>query len=238
MRVIMTIVTLLLMVNVVYAIYTPNETANFVLSLTDVWGNPITTATCHAYIYYPNSTIFTHFNLNYDSATGVYSNQFTTPFVYGTYLQVATCNVSNRQITARKTFYVSRSLDILEKRLRDIAENVTLQVLVNITGQIENVTNVTEQKLDFLEDLMIALHSTPVKRQYCIDNKTLIIEKETVWVVRGREIPVFKNETVICQYGCDGVRNECISPPYKRYLIVFSIVLFIFIITMVVRRFV
>jgi len=235
----------LMLVSPVYALYSPNESVSFILTLTDYYGNPITDASCNGYIYYPNLTLYTSFPLTYDNSTGVYHHQFVTPADYGTYLEIAKCNFTlfsiPKKISAYKTMYVSKSLDTLEEQIRNISKNISLQVVLNITGNITQAINqsmnFTQEKIDFLTDLMLALHSTPVTKQYCADNKTLIIEKTATWVVGGRTIPIIKNETVMCPYGCDLVRNECISPPYQRYLIVLGIVIFTIAVIIVFWRY-
>jgi len=222
------------------ASYAPNETVNFILTLTDAYGSPIPDANCTGYVYYPNMTLYAVLSLQYSN--GVYYAQYTTPSVYGTYLETAVCNYTlygkQRTAFAYSYAYVSQSIDILEERLRQIAENATMNVSVNITGQIENVTNQTLDTLDEIISLMIALHSTPVTEQYCVDENHSMSVKTAQWQVGNRIIPVVKNETEYCEYGCNNQTGACNPAPYIRLSMVTLVILFIIGIVIFIWRFV
>jgi len=223
------LLTAILLIPLALASYTPNENVNFILLLTDIYGNPIQNASCVGYVYYPNMTLYAELPLQYSN--GIYYSQFTTPDVYGTYLETAMCNYTlygkQRTIFAYNYIYVSQSLDVLEQRLRNISENASVNVLVNITGEIQNVTNITLDKLDELLAVLIALHSTPVTQSYCIDEYHLLTVKEAKWQIGNRIIPVIKNETIYCEYGCNNETNQCNPAPYIKQSFVLGLIVLI-----------
>jgi hypothetical protein len=122
-----------------------------------------------------------------------------------------------------------------------ISPNVTVNVTVPINVSLENISELinetVEPKLDDLIALMFALHSTPVTRQYCIDNQTLVTEKVANWTVAGKIYPITKNETVLCNWGCDVERNECRSAPYIGVLYAFGIVIILIILILIFKRY-
>jgi len=219
-------------VNVKAKVYIPNETANFIVSLTDVYGNPIANATCYGYIFDPNMSLIKTLSLNYNSVAKVYSAKFTVPDTYGTYYQLAKCQFYQfgkyKTVYARSSFFVSRAFDVIEQRLRDIAENVSINVTTEITG------NITEAVLNATEDiigLLLALHSTPITTQYCV-NDTLVIVKTASWTINNKVYNITKNETIKCEWGCDPKTNTC-----KPHIIVQYAWLIGFVVIMIILGF-
>jgi len=192
-------------------VYIPNETANFIVSVSDWKGNPIENATCVGYVFDPDMNIVYTLNLTYDPTAKVYYKNFTVPNKYGTYYQLAKCEFNlygmiPMVVYKRSSFYVSSAFDVIEQRLREISENVSIQVTANITG---NISQAIEQSTDDLMNLLIALHSTPVTQQYCLDNHTLIQIKTATWQINKKIYNITKNETINCMWGCDPKTNEC-----------------------------
>jgi len=197
-------------------IYIPNENASFIVVVTDVWGNPLN-ANCSAYIFKNGNLIW---QSQLQRINNFYIANFTIPNQYGTYLQVAECNVTlygkQRTIRASKTFFVSSAFDVIKQQLEDVINQTAVNVTLDITGNItQAVFNASEDILN----LMLALHSTPETRSYCIDNQTLVHEKEANWTIRGKLYPIVKREIEICQYGCDIERNQCNPAPYMKNLL-------------------
>jgi len=212
-------------------IYIPNETASFIVSVTDTWGNSLD-ANCSGYIFKNGSLIWQD---QLQKVDNFYISSFTVPDEYGTYLQVAECNVSlygiRKTIRASKTFFVSSAFDVIKHQLETVVNQTAVNVTLNITGNIsEAVANATEDIIG----LMLALHSTPETRTYCQDNQTLVHEKVANWTIRGKVYPIVKREVEICPYGCDPERNACNHPPY----LYFSILLAAVVITYLAFKFI
>lgn len=238
------IVFLLPLVNA-QTVYFKNETANFILSLTDSFGNPISNADCYGYIYKPDMTLLDSFKLNYDSTTGVYYHQFNVPDSEGTYLEVGKCIVNlfgrNRTIYDRKTFFVTSALKEFQEQMNELIENATLNITVDITGNLtqsfNNLTQNVTSELFYLEDLIVAFHSTPIINQYCKDNKTLVIVRRAIWNINNRTLIINKTEEIPCTYGCDPKTNECLRQPYVRVLIAIGVFILVVAVILILWRF-
>lgn len=88
---------------------------------------------------------------------------------------------------------------------------------------------------------MLLLLVTPVLSQtfeYCKDNTTLVHIKQVTINVPEKNITRTFNvtEDQTCQYGCDTLRNECIQPPFYRYLTILGIIVFIIAIIIIFWR--
>jgi len=230
---------LFLMLPIALAVYVPGEEANFIVALTDSFGNPIENAACYGFVYFPNMSLYSSFPLSYNN--GVYYSSFVIPNAYGTYYEIAICNFTlfekHKVLIGRKTFQVSSAFDALKKQLESFAQNLTynvsMKIVMNVTGNVtEAVRNATEE----LIGLLLALHSTPITEQYCIDNKTLMIVKKSVWTVNNRVYEIVKNETVICEYGCSFKDRECIPHPIYRYGLGIGILILIISVAFFVLR--
>lgn len=74
--------------------------------------------------------------------------------------------------------------------------------------------------------------------QKCTDNTTLSIYRQQQICIESDCFNITKVENITCPYGCDLERNECIQPPYQRYLIVLGIVIFTIAVIIVFWRYV
>ena len=158
-------IALLFMVGISYGrVYSPNENATFIVELTDYKGNPIV-ANCSGAIYYPDFSVYKQFNMSFNPALGIYYYRFTVPDVYGTYVEIANCTFGNKYRVTRDTFYVSGRYDQINQLLQNVT-NITLDVSLNITGNItealnqnfEQLNNTINYQFDDLRGFLIALH--------------------------------------------------------------------------------
>jgi len=105
-------------------------------------------------------------------------------------------------------------------------------------GSIENIRGGGEihvglagvTNLEDLKGLLFALHSTPESNRTCIDNNTLLIQKEIVWKVNNKIYRITKNETVYCRWGCNFDKVECNPSPLYQYGTLIGIIIFFVII--------
>jgi hypothetical protein len=237
MKKILLLLPIILSFAVSLAQYIPNETANIIVQVSDVYGNSIDDAVCIAYIFDPD------FNLVYSTAltyrSGFYVSNFTIPSKYGTYLEYVECNVTlygkPKTIKSAKTFYVSSAFDVIERQLREYVSNVTLNVSVNITG---NLTESIERAQEDLIGLLLALHSTPETGTYCINDTARMVIKTATWHINDRDYNITKREIEYCEFGCNNVTGECIASPANRTLTLVFIAIGLAILLFIVWRFV
>jgi len=145
-------------------VYSPNESATFIVELTDYKGNPII-ANCSGAIYYPDFSVYKQFNMSFDPTLGIYYYRFIVPSVYGTYVEIANCTFGNKYRVTRDTFYVSGRYDQINQLLQN-ATNITMDVSLDITGNItealnqnfEQLNNTINYQFDDLRGFLIALH--------------------------------------------------------------------------------
>ena len=217
--------------------YLPGEQALLLVSVHDWKGDPIPNAECNATIFYPNGTIYLHTSLAYDSNIQLYKASFTIPNETGTYFELAKCKVlfpGNRPkiLYARSSFYVSTGLYEVKKQIENLIQNATLNVTaqINITG---NLTQAVLNATDEIIGLLLALHSTPITKQYC-ENNTLVIEKIATWTINKRTYNITKVERINCPFGCSN--GECVNPLFSVGIL-FGILIFIGIVIYLVWRF-
>jgi len=158
-------IALLFIVGIGYGrVYSPNESATFIVELTDYKGNPII-ANCSGAIYYPDFSVYKQFNMSFDPTLGIYYYRFIVPSVYGTYVEIANCTFGNKYRVTRDTFYVSGRYDQINQLLQN-ATNITMDVSLDITGNItealnqnfEQLNNTINYQFDDLRGFLIALH--------------------------------------------------------------------------------
>lgn len=225
--------------------YFPLEDAKFIVRLEDAFGNPITNASCYAKIYFPNNSIFIEGYMTLNEETNNFELYYTIPEVYGTYTRIAYCeaNINGRifKRTASDTFFVSNLREKLDEYIENITKNATLEIVLNITGNIsqslEGIAQEFRQGIEDLLYLVIALHSTPETYKYCKDNETLIIVKQAEWNVNNRTFNITKTEQVKCEYGCNPERNECNPSPWNKYFMIGAILFVILILFLILRAY-
>jgi hypothetical protein len=211
--------------------YIPNETANIIAQVSDVWGNSIDNANCSAYIFDPDFNLVFSSLLEYKN--GFYVSNFTVPEKYGTYLEYVECNVTlygkPMTIKSAKTFYVSSAFDVIERQLKEYVSNVSINVTLNITG---NLTEAVSQAQEDIIGLLLALHSTPETSSYCFNSTHRIVTKTATWEINKKTYNITKNELEYCEHGCNNQTGECIMPTYTAFawavgIIVVGIILFL-----------
>jgi len=218
----------------VNAQYYGGETANFIVDFSDYTGNPVN-GICSGYIFYPNLTLYTFFPLQFDSNSGVYYHSFTVPDEEGTYLEVAKCiaffGYKNKTLYARKTFFVSKSLEQYTEDIHNLVQNASLNITLDITGNItEGIQNASaelpkevwkffktmELSGITLDDPQECINSTHLKiwttRNVCIGTDCFIINSTEI-----RE----------CPYGCNMNTNACNWDPIGSYFIVIGVIFII-----------
>jgi len=233
MKKLMLLLSLIASLAISLAQYIPNETANIIAQVSDVWGNPVDNANCIAYIFDPDLNLIYSNTLTYKN--GFYVSNFTIPGKYGTYLEYVVCNVTiygkTMTIKSAKTFYVSSAFDVIERQLREYVSNTTLNVSVSITG---NLTEAVEKAQEDLTGLLLALHSTPETGTYCINDTARMVIKTATWHINNKDYNITKNEVEYCEFGCNNVTGECIASPANRTLtlvfIAIGLVLLLFIV--------
>jgi len=225
------IIPLLLIFGIAVAQYIPGETANIIVSVSDVWGNPIENASCMIYIFDPDFQLIFSDVLQYKE--GFYVSNFTIPNKYGTYLEYAVCNVTlygkEKTIRASKTFYVSSAFDVIERQLSEYISNVSINVSLNITG---NITQAVSEAQEDIIGLLLALHSTPETSSYCYNETHRVVIKTATWNINEKTYNITKEELEFCSRGCNNATGECIMPTHTAFawavgIIIVGIILFL-----------
>jgi len=216
MKKILVLLPIILSFAVSLAQYIPNETANIIAQVSDVWGNTIDNANCSAYIFDPDFNLVFSSPLQYKN--GFYVSNFTIPEKYGTYLEYVECNVTlygkPMTIKSAKTFYVSSAFDVIERQLKEYVSNVTLNVSLNITG---NLTEAVSQAQEDIIGLLLALHSTPETSSYCYNSTHRMVIKTATWEINKKTYNITKNELEYCEHGCNNQTGECVMPTYTAF---------------------
>jgi len=211
--------------------FIPNETANVVVQVSDVWGNSINDANCSAYIFDPDFNLVFSLPLQYKN--GFYVSNFTVPGKYGTYLEYVECNITlygkPKIIKSAKTFYVSSAFDVIERQLKEFVSNVSINVTLNITG---NVTEAVSKAQEDIIGLILALHSTPETSSYCYNSTHRIVTKIATWHINDKDFNITKQELEFCERGCNNQTGECIMPTSTAFawavgIIIVGIILFL-----------
>lgn len=225
------LIPFLLIFGISFAQYIPGETANIIVSVSDVWGNPIENASCMIYIFDPDFQLIFSDVLQYKE--GFYVSSFTIPQKYGTYLEYAVCNITlngkEKTIRASKTFYVSSAFDVIERQLSEYISNVTINVSLNITG---NITQAVSEAQEDIIGLLLALHSTPETSSYCYNETHRVVIKTATWNINKKTYNITKEELELCSRGCNNATGECIMPTYTAFawaigIIIVGIILFV-----------
>jgi len=231
MKKILLLLPIILSFAVSLAQYIPNETANIVVQVSDVWGNSIDNANCSAYIFDPDFNLVFSSLLEYKN--GFYVSNFTVPEKYGTYLEYVECNVTlygkPKTIKSAKTFYVSSAFDVIERQLREYVSNVSINVTLNITG---NLTEALSKAQEDIIGLLLALHSTPETSSYCYNSTHRMVIKTATWQINNKDYNITKHELEYCEHGCNNQTGECIMPTYTAFvwaigIIIIGIILYV-----------
>jgi hypothetical protein len=231
MKKILVLLPIILSFAVSSAQYIPNETANIIAQVSDVWGNPIGDASCSAYIFDPDFNLVFSSLLEYKN--GFYVSNFTVPEKYGTYLEYVECNVTlygkPKTIKSAKTFYVSSAFDVIERQLKEYVSNVSINVTLNITG---NLTEAVSQAQEDIIGLLLALHSTPETSSYCYNSTHRMVIKTATWQINNKDYNITKNELEYCERGCNNQTGECVMPTYTAFgwavgIIIVGIILYV-----------
>jgi hypothetical protein len=231
MKKILVLLPIILSFAVSLAQYIPNETANIIAQVSDVWGNPIDNANCSAYIFDPDFNLVFSSLLEYKN--GFYVSNFTVPEKYGTYLEYVECNVTlygkPKTIKSAKTFYVSSAFDVIERQLKEYVSNVSINVTLNITG---NLTEAVSQAQEDIIGLLLALHSTPETSSYCYNSTHRMVIKTATWQINNKDYNITKNELEYCERGCNNQTGECVMPTYTAFgwavgIIIVGIILYV-----------
>ena len=231
MKKILLLLPIILSFAVSLAQYIPNETANIIAQVSDIWGNSIDNANCSAYIFDPDFNLVFSSSLQYKN--GFYVSNFTVPEKYGTYLEYVECNVTlygkPMTIKSAKTFYVSSAFDVIERQLKEYVSNVSINVTLNITG---NLTEAVSQAQEDIIGLLLALHSTPETSSYCFNSTHRMVIKTATWHINNKDYNITKQELEYCEHGCNNQTGECIMPTYTAFtwavgIIIVGIILFL-----------
>jgi hypothetical protein len=231
MKKILFLLPIILSFAVSLAQYIPNETANIIAQVSDVWGNSIDNANCSAYIFDPDFNLVFSSLLQYKN--GFYVSNFTVPEKYGTYLEYVECNVTlygkPMTIKSAKTFYVSSAFDVIERQLKEYVSNVSINVTLNITG---NLTEAVSQAQEDIIGLLLALHSTPETSSYCYNSTHRMVIKTATWQINNKDYNITKHELEYCERGCNNETGECVMPTYTAFtwavgIIIVGIILFL-----------
>jgi len=231
MKKILLLLPIILSFAVSLAQYIPNETANIIAQVSDIWGNSIDNANCSAYIFDPDFNLVFSSLLEYKN--GFYVSNFTIPSKYGTYLEYVECNVTlygkPKTIKSAKTFYVSSAFDVIERQLKEYVSNVSINVTLNITG---NLTEAVSQAQEDIIGLLLALHSTPETSSYCFNSTHRMVIKTATWHINNKDYNITKQELEYCEHGCNNQTGECIMPTYTAFtwavgIIIVGIILFL-----------
>jgi hypothetical protein len=231
MKKILFLLPIILSFAVSLAQYIPNETANIIAQVSDVWGNPIDNANCSAYIFDPDFNLVFSSLLEYKN--GFYVSNFTVPEKYGTYLEYVECNITlygkPKTIKSAKTFYVSSAFDVIERQLKEYVSNVSINVTLNITG---NLTEAVSQAQEDIIGLLLALHSTPETSSYCYNSTHRMVIKTATWHINNKDYNITKNELEYCERGCNNETGECVMPTYTAFgwavgIIIVGIILYV-----------
>jgi hypothetical protein len=231
MKKILILLPIILSFAVSLAQYIPNETANIIAQVSDVWGNSIDNANCSAYIFDPDFNLVFSSLLEYKN--GFYVSNFTVPEKYGTYLEYVECNVTlygkPKTIKSAKTFYVSSAFDVIERQLKEYVSNVSINVTLNITG---NLTEAVSQAQEDIIGLILALHSTPETSSYCYNSTHRMVIKTATWHINNKDYNITKNELEYCERGCNNQTGECVMPTYTAFgwavgIIIVGIILYV-----------
>jgi len=217
---------LLLPVAVSITEYYPGDYGYFIISLTDVWGNPVS-GNCTAYIYFPNGTLYVSGSMS-SVVAGTYRIGFDVPNVTGVYQEVAVCDIGVRNISEYGAFKVSdispRLQELIDELnqsvqyLYDAINNMSSEVIVNVTGNISSTIpyDVWEkyvQLYPYLKDVeKVSNHN------FCKDNETLVHNITYRYCMPSGCGEVWYLQEEPCEYGCNPELNSCNPPPYKRYM--------------------
>jgi len=100
--------------------YQIGERGSTIISVTDVFGNPVSADWCNVTIYYPDKTVFVDNQpMTQGGASGSWYYEFTVPNQLGNYEQYVVCQVTTitgkRQISARKAFHAQQTLTLVNE---------------------------------------------------------------------------------------------------------------------------
>jgi hypothetical protein len=215
--------------------YIPNETVNIIVQVSDVLGNPIDNANCSAYIFDPDFNLI--FSTPLQFRNEFYVSNFTVPNKYGTYLEYVECNVSlfgkQKTIKSAKTFFVSSAFDVIERQLQQFVSNVSVDVTLNITGNLTEAISIAHEDI---VGLILALHSTPESSSFCYNETHRLVTKTSAWAINDKTYNITKREFEFCSFGCDFETDSCKSPPYLIISIIIVIVIVVFVIYKLITR--
>jgi hypothetical protein len=209
--------------------YFKSENINFIVILTDVFGNSIEGANCTGYIYDKSFNVVEVLPLLYSQ--GIYYANFTTPNKTGTYLEKAVCNFKlfgrEKTLTSYSYFYVTDVLNEFQKKIDELVSNATLNITLNITGNVSqaigNMSAGIYEDLEDLTNLMIALHSTPETSSVCMNESYRQIYKTATWEINNKTYNITKTELEYCPYGCVEDTGQCRAPSYMQIAIVIAL---------------
>jgi len=100
--------------------YQIGERGSTIVSVTNVFGDPISVDWCNETIYYPNKTVFVDNQpMTQGGAPASWYYEFTVPNQLGNYEQYVVCQVhtitGTRLIKARKAFHAQQTLTLLNE---------------------------------------------------------------------------------------------------------------------------
>jgi len=232
--------------------YIPNEEGQFVITVTDIFGNPVPVSTCYATIFYPNKTVFLNQTMT-PTGYGTFYVNFTVPRVYGIYEERAVCyvttNLGVRRLSRYSAFKVStidsvlhdfetrlnQTLSNLQDYLGNISINATVNATVNLTSQLTEVPDDVWERYVQLLPYLNKIEKLS-NHNYCKDNITLVHN-----ITYYYELPDGRNGTVSylqeekCEWGCNPELAKCNPNPLIRYgigiglIVALSFIIWIFI---------
>lgn len=137
------ICTLLLITHNVHAQYSPNQTINFIMDVSDSLGTPISSATCNGYVYDSSMNLVNTLPLSYNLTTKIYYSPFTTGNE-GQYIEVGECTVNAINLRTTKMMTVTGTSDINEK-LTSINNTIKNEISNLDTNIYNNFTSLGNQ---------------------------------------------------------------------------------------------
>jgi len=88
---------------------------------------------------------------------------------------------------------------------------------------VVNCGNITEDVRE-IKTLSLDAYRPLISDQYCKDDSTLIVVRESNITVGSSVYPIIKTEVQKCFWGCDSEANKCRQPPYIVYGTIFLLV--------------
>jgi len=218
------------------------EEAKLLITVTDVFGNPVGNYNCSAVCYYPNNTLF--FNVTMNKTGAIYWVEFTAPSRTGVYPCMFSClnavSLGSKRLAKYSYFRVinyTANLQALEQRLnqtinqlQEKINNISLQIIANVTANVTgNLSTIPDdvweryvQYYPYLKDVKkLSNHN------FCSPDNTTLIHNITYsyCLPNGRCGNVSYLQYEPCEYGCNPELKECNPAPVSLNLLGFGVII-------------